>query len=557
MLKEDSSGDSNNVETDFDTNKPHGNKLNIGGDGVSNQNGDGYTNVKRPNDAPNVVFQENDSKDHYPKEQMDYSQDQMNIVQGSGKMNIENKVQNHSITVDTLTEVDTHFDFHNEVSNNFKVGNIPNNGKNMVEDASLLISDQLPHSNMLLSAALQDKAKVKDSFEEIFDSNDVDGNKGQSDEKHKRERINPKIILSQKFEPNTNFENEKKTETHTHYDDTGFFDDEIEEIEDDYEEDDEDFYDEEEEEDDDDDWTYYDRKYVEEEEDFLEELLDARGAEERIVNTKESKPAVREAKVASHGEDQDKGDLEETEKSHYDGPIENKPSPERLEIVQKVQELIVESGRTEREKEKLAAKDPPGGPLRGETMKMEEAENKQAEDAMRKEHEKEEIEESTTSEAQAVSIKTEETGTLQDDKSTDNTQQLNSENEVETIIDHSEKVEDIKEDNAESHQVKTEDDKEEVELEDHNRIEDEVLETGENLPVTEQEEKSSVHHEDLPAPSAEEAEKEPFTDIRHEGTKEDTNQDSTTLYDDTASGKSLEEEHGFLASLSLTACPSD
>ena len=56
---------------------------------------------------------------------------------------------------------------------------------------------------------------------------------------------------------------------------------------------------------------------------------------------------------------------------------------------------------------------------------------------------------------------------------------------VETIVDHSEKVEDIKEDNAESHQVKTEDEKEEVELEHHNRIEDEVLETGENLPVTE------------------------------------------------------------------------
>ena len=72
-----------------------------------------------------------------------------------------------------------------------------------------------------------------------------------------------------------------------------------------------------------------------------------------------------------------------------------------------------------------------------------------------------------------------------------------------------------------------------------------------------QEEKSSVHHEDLPAPSAEESEKEPFTNMQHQGTKEDTNQDSTTLYEDTVSGKSLEEEHGLLASLSLTACSSE
>ncbi|XP_071485639.1 uncharacterized protein [Diadema antillarum] len=145
---------------------------------------------------------------------------------------------------------------------------------------------------------------------------------------------------------------------------------------DDESEDDDDYDDYDDEDDDDDDWSYYDRKYIEEqeEEDFLEELLDARGGDERTSILQKTK--MREEKVSSHGEDQDKGDLEEIEKSHYKGPIDNNPPQEKLDIVQKVFKIMWDSEKEERKREEQANKIL-DGPPRGEVMKAEEVEEYQ------------------------------------------------------------------------------------------------------------------------------------------------------------------------------------
>nr|XP_054758446.1 glutamic acid-rich protein-like [Lytechinus pictus] len=124
----------------------------------------------------------------------------------------------------------------------------------------------------------------------------------------------------------------------------------------------------------DDGMVFFHREYdEEEEEDFLDEILEARGIEDKRIEEEKNKPKKRNAKVASHGEDLDKGDLEEVEKSHYDGPVKNEPDEERMSVIHKVQQLIFDTQKQERVIKELTEKDPPGGPERGDIMGVEEA----------------------------------------------------------------------------------------------------------------------------------------------------------------------------------------
>ncbi|XP_030855566.1 melanoma inhibitory activity protein 2 [Strongylocentrotus purpuratus] len=149
-------------------------------------------------------------------------------------------------------------------------------------------------------------------------------------------------------------------------------------------------YDEDHEEEEDDVKEYVERKYVyddEEEEDFLDEILEGRGNEDKRIEEEKAKPKERNPKVASHGEDLDKGDVEEVKKSHYEGPIKNEPSAEKMGVIHKVQQLIYDTEKQERVIREQSQKDPPGGPQRGDVMDVEEAAHIQEMERLMKEEE--------------------------------------------------------------------------------------------------------------------------------------------------------------------------
>ncbi|XP_063958543.1 glutamic acid-rich protein-like isoform X1 [Lytechinus pictus] len=177
-------------------------------------------------------------------------------------------------------------------------------------------------------------------------------------------RPNPKIDI--KLENTELFKRDKDTPSETYIPhDTGNIGNEQEEIE---------VYDNYGKEKEDDGVVFFHREYdEEEEEDFLDEILEARGIEDKRIEEEKNKPKKRNAKVASHGEDLDKGDLEEVEKSHYDGPVKNEPDEERMSVIHKVQQLIFDTQKQERVIKELTEKDPPGGPERGDIMGVEEA----------------------------------------------------------------------------------------------------------------------------------------------------------------------------------------